>query len=785
VVANNEFGIKYRVLHQEPATPFLLYHPGPEPAENWLMDLKLAGGLFKADQVTLWLAELGLEAQFAPVVQDHAEFFRQRGRVDALLRRRQGTDTPSQMRLRMAAICVGAQGGLDTVVEALLADLAAGRDTGLRLLDRCGLTGFLWKQVAAYGYISDTPDIEDFAITLFKACHRAVLGEASVLTPEALVLFRRWKNDRVGAESFAVLSGCYAEVLQIKADVAARDLVTLVEADTFEEIDREIIRKLVSGMAAQTLSAAEVLKYVRQRRESHWYAAYADIYQALGYATEFQQALGEATLGMTSLAEGFHRYATSWFKLDQLYRKFIYHLQRSAQAGLLGPLFDRVENLYVNTYLLRLNDAWAEQVARADGWQIPGVARQMDFWREQTGKYRDKGQKFCVIISDAMRFEVAEELLSRIRGLDKFDAELKPMLGVLPSYTQLGMAALLPHQALRIAEDGTGTVFDGAQSTQGQAGREKVLAAGSGQRVAARGMAEVMALRGDEAKEFFRDHDVIYVYHNRIDMVGDKLATEDGLADAAEVAMEELVQLVKKLTSANASNILITADHGFLYQHRLPEESDFSIAEVEGDTLYKNRRFVLGMDLPQTAGMRHFTPAQLGLGGAVEVLIPNSINRLRRQGAGSRFMHGGASLQEIVVPVLQVGKGRDSDVRQVGVQVLASGRRQITSGQMVVTFYQVEPVTDKVQARHLRVGIYAADGTLISDSHDMTFDFKADQAREREQPRKFLMSRQADAYNNQDVFLRLEERVGKTTHFQDYDQVSFQLRRGMATDFEF
>ena len=51
--------------------------------------------------------------------------------------------------------------------------------------------------------------------------------------------------------------------------------------------------------------------------------------------------------------------------------------------------------------------------------------------------------------------------------------------------------------------------------------------------------------------------------------------------------------------------------------------------------------------------------------------------------------------------------------------------------------------------------------------------------------RKFLLSRKADLYNNQDVFLRLDEQVGKTSHFQEYANQRFQLRRGIATDFDF
>ncbi|MEO9904333.1 MAG: PglZ domain-containing protein, partial [Nisaea sp.] len=251
-------------------------------------------------------------------------------------------------------------------------------------------------------------------------------------------------------------------------------------------------------------------------------------------------------------------------------------------------------------------------------------------------------------------------------------------------------------------------------------------------------------------------------------------------------AIEDLTKLVRKLTTANFSNILITADHGFLYQHRPLDETDFSVADPTGsEILFKNRRFVIGRGLNETAGMKKFSSAKLGLSGDLDVLIPNSINRMRVKGAGSRFVHGGASLQEIVVPVLKVGKRREADVGKVDVQIIVPGRSLISSGQTAVTLYQAQAVSEKQQQRDLLAGIYASDGTLISDEHQLTFDFTSQNARERELPIKFLLSREADQFNDQDVFLKLRQRIGKTSHYEDYASHRFQLRRGITTDFDF
>lgn len=791
-IANNEFGLKYRILRQEPKGRFLLFKDGPEPemTDNWLLDLQLASAVFKADQAAIWLAELGLPLQFENVVRGHIEFFRAKVRVEALKRLMptSSSDTQTQMRIRMLAVCAGAEGGLDTVIEALLGELAVGRDDALRLIERSGLTDFLWKQVGqAYGYKPDEPDFEDFAIALFQSAYARVLGEDGALNAEALLVFRRWKNNRHWAEAFEILSARYQDLLKIPDDLQKRDFRTVVGVDHFEEIDRQIIREIVRAMAAQSVSAPEVLNWVRERRQSHWYPTYADIYQAIGYATEFQQALAEADLGMTSPAEAVQRYVTSWYRLDQLYRKFIYHMQKSGQASLLADLYASVENRYTNSFVLALNDAWQDQIAGLGEWKIPGFASQANFYQEQAAEYRRKDQKVAVVISDALRFEVGEECLRRIRALDRFDAELKPMISSLPSYTQLGMAALLPHTALALAEDGSGDVISDGENTKGLAAREKLLAAGrKGDSAKALKSEDVMNMRTDDGKALFRDHHIVYVYHNRIDAIGDKLSTEDKLPEAAEDAIEDLTKLVRKLTSANFSNILITADHGFLYQHRALDESDFAIADPEGaEILFRNRRFVIGRGLTPTSGMKHFGAAGLGLSGGLDVLIPNSINRMRVKGAGSRFVHGGASLQEVLIPVIRVGKQRETDVGQVDVQIFVTGRSLISSGQTAVTLYQTQPVSEKMRPRELLAGIYATDGTLISDEYTLVFDFRSDNAREREMPRKFLLSREADRFNNQDVILKLRERVGKTSHYQDYATHRFQLRRGMTTDFDF
>ena len=509
-MANTEFAVKHRVLREEPKRRFLLYRGGPRPADidNWLLDIELAHGVFKSDQVAIWLADLGLPISFEDVVREHQEFFHSGRRLEKLKAAVRGDDTKAKLRLRMLSVCAGADGDFDTVVEALFGELAAGKDDSLRLIDRLGLSGFLWDQMERlFGYRTEKASVGDFAITLFKSCYQSAVGGETTLAPEALVFFRRWKNNRNAEEAFASLSAEYAEALGVAQDLAKRDFRTLIEVDYFEEVDRGIIRALVHEVGNQTAAQGEVLNWIRQRRQSHWYGAYRDLYEAIGFAAEFQQAMAQVTLGMTSLAEGVERYAKSWFRIDQLYRKFIWRMQRSGQATLMRELFEQVENHYVNSYLLRLNEAWQTHVDAAETWLAPPIPAQRTFYREHVGDFRRRDQKVCVIISDALRYEVAEELRGRILSLDRYEAGIDPMFGCLPSYTQLGMAALLPNGELQVADNDSGTVLVNGQSSQGIENRKKILATGrAGDRTTAVKAEDLMALDKDEARALVRDH---------------------------------------------------------------------------------------------------------------------------------------------------------------------------------------------------------------------------------------------------------------------------------------
>lgn len=788
-IDNNEFGLKYRILRQEPEQKFLLYHEGPQPEdlENWLLDVQLAHDEFRTDQGAIWLSDLELGFEFTELVQKHTEYFRAQKRRDSLKKLLGKHDTAGDIRLKMLAVCAGSDPILDSVVENLLQELADNKDEKIKLIKRSNLDACLWEQMGRYyGYISDEPSMRDFTLELFKSCYAMGTAGKGNLTGDALVFLKRWKDSRNFEEGFEALSHECAEVLGIEHDLAKRDFRDLMEIDYFRLIDQKIISDLVRAVAERTATSQDISFSVRQRRQSHWYIQYRHMYEAIDYASRFSHALDEAHISMQSLTEGINRYTQSWYLLDQLYRKFIYHVKMSGQASLMSLLTEQIENLYTNNFLLKLGNDFQYYVDQESKWQAQGISLQSAFFKNWVKPFVDKERKVCVLISDAMRYEIGDELLALIRQEDRYSAQLEPMLSMLPSYTQLGMAALLPNEDLQIADGETSSVLVDGHGSQGTANRAKILSQVVEARTSVCKADELLAMKGEECRALIRDHDVIYIYHNRIDATGDKRDSEERVFEAVEDALQELVRLLKKLTGANANNLLITSDHGFIYQNRAIEESDFASVEEQGEQIqFRDRRFVLGKGLIESPSLHRFSSEQLGLKGDVEIQIPKSINRLRLKGSGSRFVHGGASLQEVIVPVLKINKKRQSDVSAVEVDILRGDTSVITSGQLAVGLYQAGTVTDKIQPRILRAGIYTESGDLISDRVDLTFDFSSENPRDREVQTRFVLTRNADKANGQEVVLRLEEKHAGTSHYKEYKSVRYLLRRSFTSDFDF
>jgi len=247
-------------------------------------------------------------------------------------------------------------------------------------------------------------------------------------------------------------------------------------------------------------------------------------------------------------------------------------------------------------------------------------------------------------------------------------------------------------------------------------------------------------MNNDAGRRFISANRIFYIYDDSIDAIGDNPQSENKVFEAAENAIIRLTDAVKKILSLNGNNILITADHGFIYSRRPLEESD-KVQIESGGHIIKNKRFILGKNLKEQEGVLNISLDYLGTrNAALSVIVPNGINRFKAQGGGVNYVHGGAALQEIVIPVISCRhiKGKKIEgipIRKVEV-VLISTARKITNNRFTVAFFQKDRLEDKLKPRELSVALYdiTPDGEykMISDEKLLTFDNASDNASQRE-----------------------------------------------------
>jgi hypothetical protein len=191
----------------------------------------------------------------------------------------------------------------------------------------------------------------------------------------------------------------------------------------------------------------------------------------------------------------------------------------------------------------------------------------------------------------------------------------------------------------------------------------------------------------------------------------------------------------------------------------------------------------LGRAIVATSAVKVFGPGDLDLIGDWSIAFPRSLVRFPLQGSGKRYVHGGISLQEVVVPVVKIHKARTDDTGQVEVEILRVPSK-ITTGQVAVSLFQNKPAIEKTLPRTLRVGIYSKDEIVLSEIKTYTFDSKQTEARQREVSILLTLARAADAFNNQDVDLRLEETVLGTHQTVVYKTHTLRLQKPFASDFD-
>lgn len=420
----------------------------------------------------------------------------------------------------------------------------------------------------------------------------------------------------------------------------------------------------------------------------------------------------ECVLSLDSLTlnhpdDYLEKYRSEYFLIDQLYRLSIENYYKISPSISLYETVQKVKLALDSHYAKlcnRINLEWMRCVKEAGGMTAVHALRQQDFYESQIKPIQ---KKVVVIISDALRYEVAQELIG-VLAKRKHIAHLDFGIAMLPSETKFCKPALLPHRELRLYGEENGTQNMGVDNRILDSTAKRTEQVDSYRSGAICVDYEVVGKYDQEKNREIFKHPLVYVMHNTIDEKSHG-ATAKEVAESCRDAINELEMLVHKIHETyNVTEVYITSDHGFLFNDQDFKEKDKH--KVAEDVLEKSSRYYLTKIVDAVPGIVKFPLSEVSEMNAegIYVAVPEGTNRLAAPSGGYLFTHGGASLQELIIPVIVSRQEREKTKPSVGVMVL-DRNLSIQASRLRFKLLQTDAVSMDMTERTINVALYYND----------------------------------------------------------------------------
>lgn len=810
LTGKNNFAAKQLLSETDTYSNYLVYNPisYPDVRDNWLLDIELYSEEFRADLLSIRMQELGMSAssQMRKAMKSYSKFFDNKERVARLSAFHSTYTNVGQLHIDILAVLAGTSA--NTAPGVIRAILMAGMDIesneAITNIRKFGNEAVLWEMINRYtGYVHliEQKSLIALASHILITALSVTMKESCMSGLEKLIsephqqrcydLINEWLHSEEDDDALYDIAREVEEYHRLVKRFDNLEVQELLNSECFPCINECILRRYMTEISEDIIKADDIAAAVEKRRTLKWYKRVQYYYDGLLQVAQMQRFY-QSNISGFHIAEHdklWKEYCGNYCKMDHFYRLFHAAFGRSVKesSSVLEDLYknvaDYVEKLYKNWYLSTLGGQWTKLIADelATNQRLIGIPNQEDFYRDYVKPIVTSGSRVFVIISDALRYEVGVDLTGLLLRETKGTAKITAIQSVLPSVTKFGMAALLPHQKMQITED-IRVLCDGS-STEGTENRGKVLNAAHTGNLAITYKA-LLAMKQAERREAISNAQVVYIYHNAIDAVGDKAATEDQVFEACEQAIREIKNLVRMITNdMNGTHILITADHGFLYSYMPLEESDKAEKSfVSGHIVELDRRYVIAdgdcvadhmLRIPMTRYQSEHT-----------LFAPLENIRMKKQGGGMNFVHGGISLQEMVVPVIDFQNMRASskkfmDVKKAELQLISQSRK-VSNSIFSLDFYQKDAVSGKVAAATYE--IYMADtcGAAVSDKKTVIADKTSNNGSDRVFRTRFTL-KSMEFKKTETYYLTIVEKESGTIA----DRIEFTIDIAFVNDFDF
>lgn len=760
LTGTNNFAAKKLLNVDDTTSNYLVYSPITYESleDDWLLNIELYSEEFRADLISIWMSEMELPAtpDFRRLMKVYKKFFGAQTRRAAFTKLNKGITTASQMHLAvMAAICGATDVQPGSIVQAVIrggTDMAS--NEVFQSLRSYGAEEPFWALVQqASGYTEGEDASIERMIThilltattrTFRIEHLAGL-DSFISTPHQAWCYdfvSEWIAEEEKSELIEILRSVEEE-LNLRKRFQQIPMEDLVRTEVFPCVNECILTQLMMEISNHIINVDVITSTVEKRRTLAWYDEVQCYYEGILQVAKMQAFFLEHSAGFHTVEarKVWKEYTEDYYHMDTYYRQYHLSFGKSLTVGndhlddLFKQVTDKVEGLYTHWFLGELGKNWSDACADelAQYGRVLEVPQQVDFY----GQIKDEDNRIFVIISDAFRYEVAASLAEQLRRETQSKVTLGSCAGIFPTITKFGMAALLPHKQLTVSERSNGDLqilADGMSTDAGN--RDKVLKAANINSVALK-YKDIAPMKRAERSALVKGMDVVYIYHDKVD---EATHTSDSMVfPACDDAIEEIKNIVRIIRNEfSGTRVYITADHGFLYTYSpLSEDSKVDKTTPSEQDVEIDRRYLITR---KGASPDYLLPVKF-MDDGYDAFAPRESVRIKKKGGGLNYVHGGISLQEMVVPVIEYHYLRNDskayqrnkakyDTKPVEVGLLSASRK-ISNMIFSLNFYQKDAVGDNRSAANYLLYFVDSNGKQISDTAKIIADKTSDNGQER------------------------------------------------------
>lgn len=473
------------------------------------------------------------------------------------------------------------------------------------------------------------------------------------------VLVKTWRQRRDLRESYAALAGQTSKELSLsKMDF---DLEQISSNETFLEIENRLFHKVIQRLL--TNAGSEMVELAQQRQSSFWsehlpgvqaqWALVAVTGQLLLEAEHLGQEVKSAARHADDWIAAYTEGERPWCMLDTYHR----HMERryhnfDFDAGEAHDLLKKAITKARHRYM-EVGGALAEQFLRRlreNKFRTSKALLQTQLYEKKV-KPAVAESKTAYVWVDALRYEMGRELAQSLQ--DGFSVKTEAAVAAVPTITEIGMAALLPGEEKQVVPSpaGEGKLALDIDGTVIKDRKDRVsyLKKKSGVEVFDVKLEDLLPSPKKKVEEGIRAAQLVLVTSQEIDALceGDNIPL-------ARLKMDDILHLLHRafrvLADLGVENIVLSADHGYLFGDELDE--GMKINAPGGDTADLHRRVWVGRGGSADPAYVRARISEFGLGGDLEIATPWNFACFKAKGGARAYFHGGLSPQELLIPVI-------------------------------------------------------------------------------------------------------------------------------------